>query len=89
MKHLVSNGVVVGNKLKHKQDYKKKIDYCKLLTIGLDKCWICLEETLNGGHLGCGHFIHTRCAEQYFNMNNRFKCGICRKDYGAINGFQT
>lgn len=82
MKKMVEGGVVVKNELRLKKEYEKKINYCKLLNITLDKCWVCYEDILNHEHLKCGHRIHTKCAEQYFKINGSFKCGICRETYG-------
>jgi len=83
MKTTVSTGVIVGNTLTNRKVYEKKIKYCNLLGIELDKCWICFEDTSNREHLRCGHFIHTKCAEKYYTINGHFKCGICRENYGT------
>lgn len=83
MKTIVSTGVIVGNALTNRKVYEKKIKYCNLLGIELEKCWICFEDTSNREHLRCGHFIHTKCAEKYYTINGHFKCGICRENYGT------
>ena len=82
MKKRVQNGTIVKNTLKDKKEYEKNIGYCELLSIKLDKCYICYEYVLNKEHLKCGHLIHTKCAEQYFKIKKHFKCGVCREDYG-------
>ena len=83
VKEKVNNSCVVGSSLKDKQEYSDDIGYCSLLSIKLDKCWLCFEDVLNKEHLKCGHLIHTKCAEQVFRMTGHFKCGICRENYGT------
>jgi hypothetical protein len=82
IKNIGKNGIVVCDTIKDKDEYKKSISHCNVLSIKLDNCWICYDECLNKEHLKCGHLIHTKCAEKYYDMNKKhFKCGICREEY--------
>jgi len=81
----LQKNTIVGCKVMTHKEYELRKKLNILFGIELEKCWLCLEPTLEYEKTYCGHRIHSKCANQIYSKNKiKFQCGLCKKEKNHV-----